>query len=222
MLKGIFDVENTWKDILCDAIISPSFSILQEKLEIEYASKTIFPHKTDIFRALKLTDYNDVKVVIIGQDPYFNIDEADGLAFSCSKSKKLPPSLRNIFKELEADVKIVRNNGDLTEWAKGGVLLLNTILTVESGKPKSHQNIGWEEFTDCIIKKINEKRTPVAFILWGRDAIAKSQLITNSNHLIIKSAHPSPLSAYRGFFGSKPFSIVNNFLEQNNIEKIKW
>lgn len=218
----VFDVENTWKEILCDAVNSESFLILQEKLTIEYSCKNVFPHKENIFRALKLTDYNDVKVVIIGQDPYFNEGEADGLAFSCSKSKKLPPSLKNIFKELEDDVSIVRENGDLTEWAKRGVLLLNSILTVESGKPNSHQNIGWESFTDTVICELNKKNRPVVFVLWGSKAISKSKLISNPKHLIIASPHPSPLSSYRGFFGSKPFSTINEFLKKNGLEEIEW
>jgi len=218
----LFDVKNEWKNVLEDFINSDLFKELSSFLEKEYLAKIIFPKKENIFRALKLTDYDEVKVVILGQDPYFNINEADGLAFSCSQTNKMPPSLKNIFKELYDDLGIVKMGGDLSSWAKEGVLLLNTVLTVESGKPNSHSNKGWEKFTDEIIKKINDKETPVVFILWGSNAINKERLITKKNHLVIKSVHPSPLSAYRGFFGSKPFTKANLFLKTNKITPINW
>ena len=181
----------------------------------------MYPPKKDVFNAFRLS-YNDVKVVILGQDPYHGEGEAHGFAFSCLK-KPIPPSLKNIYKELYDDLKITPcEYGDLTKWAKEGVLLLNAVLTVEKDTPASHKNLGWERLTDYIIKLLNEKEEPVVFILWGSDARSKKSLITNPIHLVIESAHPSPLSAYRGFFGSKPFSKTNNFLIKNNIKPIDW
>ena len=218
----LFNVNNDWKDILNDYINKSEFKVLCDTIESLYDDYVIYPPKNNVFRALNTTPYNKVKVVILGQDPYFNENEADGLAFSCSKKDKLPPSLKNIFKELENDLGIVKKDGDLLPWANEGVLLLNTVLTVEAGKAGSHRNIGWEKFTNEIIKKVNEKEQPIVFILWGSDAIKKEKMITNSKHLVIKSPHPSPLSSYRGFFGSKPFSKVNNFFEGNKLPSIKW
>ena len=172
---------------------------------------------------MKLTPYSNVKVVIVGQDPYHGEKEANGLSFSVSPGIKLPPSLKNIYKELYDDLKIDRkDNGDLTDWAEQGVLLLNAVLTVEKDKPASHRNIGWELLTDYIIKTLNEKKEPIVFILWGNFAKNKAKLITNQRHLIITSSHPSPFSARYGFFGSKPFSKANNFLISNDISPIKW
>lgn len=175
-----------------------------------------------MFNALRYTDYNDVKVVILGQDPYHGINEAHGLSFSVKDNVKRPPSLNNIFKELESDLGIKKTNNDLTNWAKQGVLLLNSIMSVVKDSPLSHKEKGWEIFTDNIIKKLNEREKPMVFILWGGYARSKKQLITNKNHYIIESVHPSPLSAYHGFFGSRPFSKANNFLIKNNIEPIDW
>ena len=188
----------------------------------EYKNKTIFPPYKNIFDALRFTDYDDVKIVILGQDPYHGLGEAHGLSFSVKEEIKMPPSLLNIFKELYSDLGIKRTKTDLTDWSKEGILLLNSIMTVEKDKPLSHKNKGWEIFTDNIIKKLNEREDPIIFIFWGNFARSKKNLITNKRHKIIESAHPSPLSASRGFFGSKPFSKSNNFLKQMGKEEIKW
>ena len=170
-----------------------------------------------------MTDYDDVKVVILGQDPYHGVGEANGLAFAVSNGVKLPPSLKNIYKELYDDMGIpISSVGNLECWAKEGVLLLNAVLTVEKDKPASHKNLGWENFTDAIIKKLNEKDTPIVFILWGNFARSKKAFITSPKHLVIESTHPSPFSANNGFFGSKPFSKTNKFLRENNIKEIDW
>ena len=194
-----------------------------EKVKEEYKKYTCYPKYVDIFNALKLTPYKNVKVVIIGQDPYHGVGEAHGLSFSVQKGIKLPPSLQNIFKELYDDLGIKNGEcGDLTPWARQGVLLLNSILSVRKDSPLSHKDLGWELLTDHIIKLINLKKEPVVFILWGGFARSKKKFITNKNHLIIESVHPSPLSAYNGFFGSKPFSKTNNFLKKNNIKEIDF
>lgn len=185
--------------------------------------KPHFPQKEDIFRALTLTPFNKVRVVILGQDPYHNENQANGLAFSVSKDVKIPPSLRNIYKELNNDLSIeIPKHGDLTKWALEGVLLLNSILTVEPHKPASHRNIGWEEYTDDIIKRINKEKQNIVFILWGNYAQEKGKHIDELKHFIIKSPHPSPFSARKGFFGSKPFSRCNNYLKKNRIKEIDW
>jgi uracil-DNA glycosylase len=189
----------------------------------EYNTKIIYPPKEDIFAALKNTSYKDVKVVIVGQDPYHGEGEAMGLSFSVHDGIKLPPSLKNIYKELEDDLGIKPvASGDLTKWTKQGVLLLNATLTVIKDTPNSHSKLGWDKFTDYVIKKINAKDEPVVFILWGNFARSKKVFITNPKHLVIESAHPSPFSARNGFFGSKPFSKTNNFLIKNNIKPIDW
>ncbi len=189
----------------------------------EYKTKTIYPAFDNIFNALKLTPYKNVKVVIVGQDPYHGENEAHGLSFSVLDGVKIPPSLQNIYKELKSDIGInPPKSGNLTKWAQNGVLLLNNALTVIKDTPNSHQNIGWSLFTDYIIKILNNKENPVVFILWGRNAQEKEKLITNPNHLIIKSAHPSPFSANHGFFGSKPFSKANEFLMKKNIDPVDW
>ena len=189
----------------------------------EYDTKTIYPPKEYLFNALKLTSYKDTKVVIVGQDPYHGEHQAHGLSFSVQKGVKLPPSLQNIFKELDSDLGIKPSlDGDLTNWAKQGVLLLNAVLTVEKDKAASHRNLGWELFTDYIIKTLNKKDEPVVFILWGNFAKEKAKLITNPKHYVIMSPHPSPFSAYTGFFGSKPFSKTNEFLLKNNLKPIDW
>lgn len=214
---------NNWDIVLNDVYHEPYFINIVKFVNQIYKEKTVFPPKTKILKALTTTDYNDVKVVILGQDPYHGIGEANGLAFSVSDGIKLPPSLRNIYKELHDDLGIpISNKGNLECWAKEGVLLLNAVLTVEKDKPASHKNVGWETFTDTIIQKLNEKETPIVFILWGAFARSKKKYITNPKHLVIESPHPSPFSANYGFFGSKPFSRTNNFLIQNHITPIDW
>lgn len=188
----------------------------------EYKTKTIFPPYENIFDALRFTDYDDVKVVILGQDPYHGLGEAHGLSFSVREGIKMPPSLLNIFKELYSDLGIKRTKSDLTDWAKEGVLLLNSIMTVVKDTPLSHKNKGWETFTDTVISKLNDREEPVIFLLWGSFARSKKELITNKRHKIIESVHPSPLSANRGFFGSKPFSKINKYLKEMGKEEIKW
>lgn len=216
-------IGNDWDQILSVIENSSGFHVFMNKIKQLYDKKVVYPEQDNIFRALKLTPYSNVKVVIVGQDPYHGEREANGLSFSVSPGIKLPPSLKNIYKELYDDLKIDRkDNGDLTDWAEEGVLLLNSVLTVEKDKPASHRNFGWELLTDYIIKSLNEKNEPVVFILWGNFAKNKAKYITNQHHLIITSPHPSPFSARYGFFGSKPFSKANNFLISNGISPIKW
>lgn len=198
------------------------FKTLETFLDKEYSEKTIFPPKDEIFNAFNLCPFENVKVVIIGQDPYHEINQAHGLAFSVKDGNKLPKSLMNIYKELYDDILVTRLTGELTDWAKQGVFLINTILTVEEGKANSHKNKGWEIFTTKVIEELNKDNSPKVFVLWGNQAYEYEKIIKNSNHLIIKSAHPSPLSAYRGFFGSKPFSRINEFLISKNIDPIDW
>lgn len=216
-------IGNSWDKVLKEMFDSKEYQAFFQKIDNEYQNKIIYPKKENIYNALKLTPYENVKVVIVGQDPYHGENEAHGLSFSVPKGIKLPPSLKNIYKEISNDLNIVEPNcGDLTSWAKEGVLLLNSVLTVEKDKPASHAKIGWNKYTDYIIQKINEKEKPVVFILWGNFAKTKKELITNPKHLIITSAHPSPFSARNGFFGSKPFSKTNEFLKENNIKPINW
>ena len=216
-------IGNDWDEKLKIIWNSPGFNKFYQKIMHEYDIKTIYPPKNYIFNALKLTSFKDTKVVIVGQDPYHGEHQAHGLSFSVQKGVKLPPSLQNIYKELEADLHIPpKKDGDLTGWAKQGVLLLNAVLTVEKDKAASHRNLGWEPLTDYIIKILNTKDEPVVFILWGDFAKEKAKLITNPKHFIIISAHPSPLSAYSGFFGSKPFSKTNNYLVKNKMTPIDW
>ena len=216
-------MKNTkWYSLLSKEYEKEYFVNLQNFIRNEYKNKTIFPPASSVFKALELSDYDKVKVVILGQDPYHGIGEAQGLSFSVPVDVRRPPSLRNIFVELENDLGIKRDKNDLSDWASQGVLLLNSILTVQMDTPLSHKDKGWEVFTDEIIKLVNKKETPVVFILWGSYARSKKVLIDNPIHYVIESVHPSPLSACRGFFGSKPFSKTNNFLEKNKIEGIKW
>ena len=215
-------INKGWDIVLKDEFKKEYFKNLGIFVKREYKTKTIFPPYENIFDALRFTDYDDVKVVILGQDPYHGLGEAHGLSFSVKKGVKMPPSLLNIFKELYLDLGIKRTNTDLTDWAHEGVLLLNSIMTVEKDKPLSHKDKGWEIFTDTIISKLNDRNDPIIFILWGSFARSKKELITNSNHKIIESAHPSPLSASRGFFGSKPFSKTNAYLKSLNKEPINW
>ena len=213
---------NSWDKILEEEMNKEYFLNIKNFIKEERTKKIIFPSKEDLFKAFKLTEFDKIKVVIIGQDPYHGENEAMGLCFSVRKGIKMPPSLRNIFKELEDDLGIKRTDTDLTDWANQGIFLLNTVLTVEKDKANSHKDIGWQEFTDFVIKEINDKKDNVIFVLWGGQAQKKKSLITNKSHYIIESAHPSPLSVYRGFFGSKPFSKINNYLKSKAIEEIRF
>lgn len=215
-------INKKWDVILAEEFKKDYFRNLGIFVKNEYRKYIIFPEYKNIFNALRYTDYDEVKVVILGQDPYHGEHEAHGLSFSVQEGVPMPPSLQNIFKELKDDVGVIRTCSDLTDWAKKGVLLLNSIMTVVKDSPLSHKDKGWEIFTDNIIRKLNERETPVVFILWGSYARSKKALITNSRHKIIESVHPSPLSAYRGFFGSKPFSKANQFLESQGLKGIDW
>ena len=216
-------IGNKWDELLNQEYQQEYFQTLLEFIKEEYKTKTIYPKQNEVFNAFRYTDFDNVKVVILGQDPYHGPNQAEGLSFSVSNKVLKPPSLQNIFKELESDLKIpFPKANSLKPWAKQGVLLLNAVLTVEEHKPTSHKDKGWETFTDDVIKIINNKKEPVVFILWGAYARNKKNLITNPKHLIIESAHPSPFSARNGFFGSKPFSRTNQFLKQNGIEEIDW
>lgn len=222
-MNNIVMTNNKWDEILNEEYHKDYFKNIVAFVNKVYKEKVIFPPKNRILSALDITDYDKVKVVILGQDPYHGIGEANGLAFSVNDGVKIPPSLKNIYKELYDDLKVpIPNTGNLESWANEGVLLLNSVLTVEKDKPASHKNIGWENFTDSIIKKINEKEEPVVFILWGNFAKSKKSLITNPKHLIIESSHPSPFSVNYGFFGSSPFSKTNKFLKENGIKEIDW
>jgi len=222
MLLVVSMINKKWDVILQDEMKKDYFRNLGIFVKNEYKTKMIFPPYENIFDALRFTDYDDVKVVILGQDPYHGLGEAHGLSFSVRENVKMPPSLQNMFKELYSDLGIKRTKSDLTDWAKEGVLLLNSIMTVVKDRPLSHKDKGWEIFTDTVISKLNDREDPVIFVLWGSFARSKKELITNSRHKIIESVHPSPLSANRGFFGSKPYSKVNNYLKQMNKEEIKW
>jgi len=212
----------TWKEILAPIKNSEYFATLRKKINEEYAKNICFPPKKQIFRALELTPFDEVKVVILGQDPYHNDFQANGLCFSVSDMVPAPPSLKNIYKELESDLNIKKNTNDLASWALQGVLLLNTTLTVKAHEANSHKDLGWEQFTDFIIKEISTHKENIVFVLWGAYAQKKSQLIDSQKHLIIKTAHPSPLSAHRGFLGSKPFSKINNYLSKHRKAIINW
>lgn len=214
---------NSWNDILKDEFDKDYYKNLRSQLINEYNEHTIYPDKHDIFNALNYTDFKDVKVVILGQDPYHGPNQAHGLSFSVKPGVKTPPSLKNIFKELHDDLGCyVPNNGYLKKWSDQGVLLLNTVLTVRAGNANSHKGLGWELFTNKIISSLNDSKHPIVFMLWGNNAISKKKLITNTDHYIIESVHPSPLSAHRGFFGSKPFSKANNFLISKGEKPIDW
>lgn len=216
-------ITKDWDKVLKDEYQKEYFKSLRKIIHTEYDQKTIYPEYKNIFTAFNTTSYDNVKVVILGQDPYHGEGEAHGLSFSVQDGIKLPPSLKNIYKELYDDLNIINpNTGNLISWSKQGVLLLNAILTVEKDKPASHRNIGWEQFTDAVISKINEKDSPVVFILWGNFARSKKNLISNPKHLVIESPHPSPFSARNGFFGSKPFSKTNEFLIKNGLTPINW
>ncbi|ADU22192.1 uracil-DNA glycosylase [Ruminococcus albus] len=217
------NIGNSWDNILAEEFKSDYYLQLREFLKREYAQQTIYPNMYDIFNALKYTAYEDVKVVIIGQDPYHGEGQAHGLCFSVKRGIMPPPSLQNIFKELQNDVGFrMPDNGELTDWTKQGVLLLNAVLTVRAGQANSHRGMGWEKLTDAVISKLNEREKPIVFMLWGRNAKEKQKLITNKNHLVLTAAHPSPLSAYNGFFGCRHFSRANEFLTQTGQEPIDW
>lgn len=215
-------IGNNWDDILKEEYNKPYFEKLMNFIEDEYSKYTIYPDKNNIYNALKLTPPDKVKVVILGQDPYINKDQANGLSFSVQPGIAIPPSLRNIFREQRKDLGIIQpNSGDLTKWAEQGVLLLNTTLTVRAGLSNSHQGKGWGIFTDSIIKYLGQKEN-IVFMLWGNNAKAKRKLIDNSKNLILEAAHPSPLSATRGFFGCQHFSKANNYLIEHNLSPIDW
>lgn len=214
---------NEWDNLLKDEFLKPYYLELREFLKKEYATQTIYPHMNDIFNSLKYTSYSDVKAVILGQDPYHGPGQAHGLCFSVKKGVAPPPSLVNIFKELSSDLNIpMPEHGELTKWACEGVLLMNAVLTVREGEPNSHKGKGWEIFTDNVISLLNQREKPLVFILWGANARSKTKLITNPVHKILESAHPSPLSAYNGFFGCRHFSKTNEFLLENGIDQIDW
>lgn len=216
-------LKNDWADYLEEEFKKPYYLRLRQKLIEEYRTRVIYPDKYDIYNALHYTSYQHTKVVIIGQDPYHGPGQAHGLSFSVKPGVKIPPSLFNIFKELQADLGCsIPNHGYLVDWAKQGVLLLNAVLTVRAGSPGSHQTLGWENFTDRVIETLNRREEPVVFMLWGRFAQQKRKLISSDRHLVIQSAHPSPFSAHRGFFGSKPFSRANQFLRSRGLEPIDW
>ena len=217
------NIGNDWDELLRGEFDKPYYLALRGFLKSEYKGFTIYPDMYDIFNALKLTPYSEVKAVILGQDPYHEPKQAHGLAFSVQDGIEPPPSLKNIYKELNTDLGLpIPTTGDLTCWAKQGVLLLNTSLTVRRGQANSHRGRGWEIFTDRVISLLNEREKPLVFILWGANARAKTSLITNPRHLILTSAHPSPLSAYNGFFGCRHFSKCNQFLRENGISEIDW
>ncbi len=220
----LVNFNNEWDELLKDEFTKEYYLRLRRTLINEYRTQRIFPGMYDIFNALKYTSYSDVKCVIIGQDPYHGEGQAHGLSFSVKKGIAPPPSLVNIFKEIKADIGIdnTGKHGELTKWASNGVLLLNSVLTVRANQARSHRGLGWEEFTTDVIKLLNAREKPMVFMLWGADAKAKQQYITNPQHCVLKAAHPSPLSAYNGFFGCKHFSKANQYLNANGIDEIDW
>ena len=214
---------NEWDGVLAPLFENERYLSIRKFLKQEYSTQTIYPNMHDIFNCFKLTDYSSVKAVILGQDPYHGYGQAHGLCFSVQRGIKPPPSLVNIYKELKSDLGIeIPTHGELTSWARQGVLLLNTVLTVREGNPNSHKDCGWQWFTDEVIKLLNNRDKPIVFILWGGNARSKKKFIDQKRHFIIESAHPSPLSAYNGFLGSKPFSKTNELLLSANIEPINW
>ncbi len=217
-------IEPSWKEKLKDEFEKPYFAELAAFVKDEYKSATVYPSPKFLFRAFELTPFDTVKVVILGQDPYHGKGQANGLCFAVNDGEKLPPSLQNIFKEIESDLgKPVENrSGDLSRWAKQGVLLLNATLTVRAATPGSHQNKGWEQFTDAVIRTLSEEREHLVFILWGNYARAKGASIDRTKHLVLESPHPSPFSAYNGFFGSKPFGKTNEYLEKQGNKSVDW
>lgn len=214
---------NNWDILLKDEFQKPYYLNLRKFLANEYKTRTVYPNMNDIFNALKITDYKNVKVVMLGQDPYHQPNQAHGLCFSVKKGVKAPPSLQNMYKEIYAEYGYpIPNHGELTYWAEQGVLMLNTVLTVRESQPNSHKGMGWEIFTDNIISLLNARPEPMVFLLWGANARAKKKLITNPNHFVLESAHPSPLSAYNGFFGNGHFKQANEFLKSKGQKEIDW
>lgn len=219
----MIQLNNEWDALLQSEFQSEYYQKICSFLKEEYEKNTVYPPVDDIFNALRYTSYSDVKIVLLGQDPYHGFGQAHGLCFSVREGVKPPPSLKNIFKELQSDIYITApQSGELTAWAKRGVLLLNTVMTVREGKPNSHKSIGWTTFTDAIIRTLNEREKPMVFLLWGANARSKKELITNPNHLILETVHPSPLSAYQGFFGCRHFSKANEFLYRHGIQPVNW
>ena len=221
MLKNSY---NGWDELFLEEFNKPYFKNLKNFLLQEYATRTVYPPKSLILNAFDQTPYDKVKVVILGQDPYYNPGQAMGMSFSVNKGVAVPKSLQNMFKEIADDIgrPSAIKGGDLTPWARQGVLLLNTVLTVVAGQPNSHKGMGWETFTDAVINKLNSRNSPTVFLLWGRNALDKRALITNPTHLVLTAAHPSPLSAFNGFFGCRHFSKTNEFLRKNGLEEIVW
>jgi len=223
MIRMKVNWDKSWNKLIQPETKKDYFIDLQRAVDLAYTNRSTFPSRKDIFKAFELCPLDKVRVVILGQDPYHGVGQAHGLAFSVPDGEKIPPSLRNIYKELKADIgKEIPESGNLEDWAKQGVLLLNSTLTVEEGEPGFHQKWGWETFTDEVIRQVSEQREHVIFLLWGKFAHDKEKLIDQDRHLILKAAHPSPLSTYRGFFGSKPFSKTNEYLKTNKLKEIKW
>lgn len=216
-------IDNDWLEPLKGEFGKPYYAKLYKTIKEEYQTRQIFPPANDIFNAYEYTPLSDVKVLILGQDPYHDVGQAHGLCFSVNPGIEIPPSLVNIYKELNDDIGCyIPNNGYLTKWAKQGVMLLNTVLTVRAHQANSHHGLGWEEFTDATIRILNEQDRPIVYMLWGRPAQNKASMLNNPKHLVLKAPHPSPLSAYRGFLGCKHFSMANDFLKKNGIEPIDW
>lgn len=216
-------ITNDWLEAINNEFKKPYYKELYNFVKEEYSKTVVYPPADDIFNAFHFTPLSKVKVLILGQDPYHNVNQAHGLSFSVKPGEDIPPSLQNIYQELHDDVDCyIPNNGFLEKWAKEGVLLLNTVLTVRAHQANSHQGKGWEKFTDAVINAVNEQDRPIVYMLWGKPAQSKSSMLTNPKHLILKAPHPSPLSAYRGFFGCKHFSQANEFLEKNGIKPIDW
>ena len=217
------NIGNEWDELLADEFQKDYYKTLRQFLISEYNSRKIYPPMDDIFNALRYTSYSDVKAVILGQDPYHGAGQAHGMCFSVKKGVTPPPSLQNIYKEINSELGLpIPKHGELTDWARNGVLLLNTVLTVREASPNSHKGQGWEIFTDRVIELLNERETPIVFLLWGGNARSKAKLITNPKHLILQCAHPSPLSAHNGFFGCGHFAKANEFLKSQGIEPINW
>lgn len=215
--------ENDWDTVLREEIESEYFNDIRYALAGEYKTQTVYPSKENLFSALKLTPYHQVKAVILGQDPYHGAGQAHGLSFSVMPGVRIPPSLLNIYKELHADLELpIPKHGYLVHWAEQGVLLLNNVLTVREGQPNSHQGLGWQKFTDAVIRALNERSEPMVFMLWGSHAQKKGAFINRDKHLVLESTHPSPLAAHRGFLGSRPFSKANDFLTSKGIQPIDW
>lgn len=223
-MKKVVDIEPSWSKELGDYFETENFKKLSDFVRTEYTSKTVYPLPKNIFKAFWLTPFQNVRVVILGQDPYHGAGQAQGLSFSVPAGLKLPPSLQNMYKEIESDIGIKKDftDGNLEAWASQGVFLLNAILTVVASAPASHQKHGWEEFTDTVIKKISEEREHVVFILWGKYAQSKKNLIDTDKHLVLVAPHPSPFSAHSGFFGCKHFSLCNDYLKKNNLKEVNW